>query len=388
MVMLADTDVGSIVTAAQSGAVWGLHLLLPEILLIPVLYMVQEVTVRLGIYTQRGHGELIREHFGKNWALLSVGTLFLSAVGALVTEFAGIASVGSLFHIAPLYSVGLATILLVLLGLTGSYQKVEWIGIFFGLFELLFIPIALMTRPTIHLTWNHLQMPMHNPSYLTLLAANIGAVIMPWMVFYQQNAVIDKGLRHEALHSARIDTWFGAILTQLVMIAVLITMWSTVSQLGPHTPMTHIHQIADALGQIVGQTWALILFGGGVLGAGFVASLVVSTAGAWGITEALNMPHSLSHKPHEAKLFYSIYSLAHLGGALIVLSGLPLMNLTIGIEEMNAILLPIVLGFLLLLERKALPDMYRMHGLYRQLVWVASAIVSLFGLYIAASLFV
>ncbi|TAN27004.1 MAG: divalent metal cation transporter, partial [Actinomycetota bacterium] len=120
VVMLADTDAGSLITAAQSGAKWGYRMVLPQLVLIPILYVVQEMTVRLGIVTGKGHGALIREHFGKGWALLSASTLFLSAIGALLTEFAGVAGVGELFGLPRTLTVPVATAFLIGVGVTGN----------------------------------------------------------------------------------------------------------------------------------------------------------------------------------------------------------------------------------------------------------------------------
>jgi Mn2+/Fe2+ NRAMP family transporter len=120
IVMLADTDAGCIITAAQSGAEWGYALVLPELVLIPILYMAQEMTVRLGVVTGKGHGQLIREHFGPRWATLSATTLMLSAVGALLTEFAGIAGVGELFGLSKWLTVPVATAFLVGLAFSRS----------------------------------------------------------------------------------------------------------------------------------------------------------------------------------------------------------------------------------------------------------------------------
>lgn len=133
IVMLADTDAGCLITAAQSGTQWGYTMLLPQFLLIPILYMVQEMTVRVGIVTRKGHGELIRENFGTGWAWLSAGTLAVSAIGALLTEFVGVAGVGELFGISKWITVPLATILLVGIAFCGSYRRVEKIGVTIGL---------------------------------------------------------------------------------------------------------------------------------------------------------------------------------------------------------------------------------------------------------------
>ncbi len=387
MVMLADTDAGSIITAAQSGAQWGYTMILPQLLLIPFLYVVQEMTVRLGLVTHKGHGELIRTHFGMGWAALSVITLFISAIGALVTEFAGIAGVGEMLHIPLWVSVPLVTGLLVAIGLTGSYKRVERIGIAVGLLELMFIVAALLVHPNpSQLTYGLTHLPITQGNYLFLLAANVGAVIMPWMVFYQQGAVIDKHLLPAQIKTARWDTWLGAILTQIIMIAVVVAMAATIGQSHPGASLNTIQDIASALKPALGTTGAVLLSGMGMVGAGFLAALVVSVAGAWGIGEAFHMKHSLNMPFKKAKGFYTIYTLAHVGGALLVLSGIPLISLTLDIEVMNALLLPIVLGFLLALEQVALPKEHRMKGIYKYSVWGMATLVMAFGLYMAGYL--
>jgi Mn2+/Fe2+ NRAMP family transporter len=381
MVMLADTDAGSVVTAAQSGALWGYGMLLPQLLLIPVLYVVQEMTVRLGVLTRKGHGELIRDTFGRPWAFLSVLTLFVAAVGALVTEFAGIAGVGQLFGVPKVYSVGAAALLLIGLGVTGSYRRVERVGIALGLFELLFLPAALMSHPDpVALVHGLGQLPLGNHGYLMLLAANVGAVIMPWMVFYQQGAVIDKGLKPRQLRGARLDTLVGAVVTQLVMIFVVVAVAATIGRSGHAAALQSIPEISRALEPFLGFAGAKLAFGLGILGASLVAAIVVSVAAAFGIGEAFGCPHSLNSQVGEASHFYLAYVLALVLGAAVVLTGLPLIHLTIDIEVMNAILLPVVLGFLLALEARALPAQARMRGPYRWFVYLATGSVILVGL--------
>src|SRR5579863_1541521 len=132
--MLADTDAGSIITAAQSGAQWGYRLLLVQFLLVPILFIVQELTVRLGLVTRRGHGELILDHYGRGWAWLSVSTLALACLGALITELSGLAGVGLLFGVPAGISVSLAAGAIILVVLTGSYRSVEGVAVALGLF--------------------------------------------------------------------------------------------------------------------------------------------------------------------------------------------------------------------------------------------------------------
>ena len=381
MVMLADTDAGSIITASQSGAQWGYSMILPQIILIPILYVVQEMTVRLGLVTRKGHGELIREHFGAGWAIVSVVTLFVACIGALVTEFSGLAGVGEMFHIPTWLSVPVITLLLIFIGLSGSYRRVERIGLAVGLLELLFFVAALMSRPDLgQVAQGAIRLPVGEGNYLFLLAANVGAVIMPWMVFYQQGAVVDKHLKPGAIRLARWDTRIGAVLTQLIMLAVVITTAAAIHGTQPNATLNNIQDITTALKPSLGDS-GTILFGLGMAGAGFLAALVVSLAGSWGVAEALNIKHSLNLPFHKAKTFYGIFTVAHIGGAAIVLLGIPLVSLTLDIEVMNAILLPIVLGFMLLLERVALPAEYRMQGAYKYFTWLLCGVVMAFGVY-------
>src|ERR1035437_734165 len=173
VVMLADTDVGSIITAAQSGAQWGYHLLLLQFLLMPVLFIVQDLTVRLGIFTGKGHGELIRETFGAGWAWISVIGLAVATVGALLTEFSGVAAVGQLFGVPRAVSLSLAVAFLLFVVWTGSYRRVERVAIALGLFEFAFFWVAVAAHPRGHdLAAGLLHAPLSSPAYLYLVSAN------------------------------------------------------------------------------------------------------------------------------------------------------------------------------------------------------------------------
>jgi Mn2+/Fe2+ NRAMP family transporter len=383
IVMLADTDAGCLITAAQSGAQWGYTMVLPEIVLIPILFMAQEIVVRLGIVTGEGHGSLIRKHFGLGWGSLSAGTLLVSAVGALLTEFAGVAGVGELFGISRWVTVPVATAFLIGLALTGSYRKVERIGIAIGLAELTFIPVMILSHPSMHGLVHGLgTLPLGQRSYVYLLAANVGAVIMPWMIFYQQSAIVDKGLHPRALRAERRDTAVGALITQGIMIVVIVAFAATIFKVDPNLPLNTVGQLAGALTPYIGSMASKVLIGAGILGGALVAALVVSLAGSWGICEVLGWRHTLNERLNRKNAkFYLIYALAHIVGAAIVLASFDLVSLAVDVEVMNSLLLPIVLGFLLVLERKALPPEHRMRGGYRFACTALCLIVIGFGLY-------
>jgi Mn2+/Fe2+ NRAMP family transporter len=381
--MLADTDAGCLITAAQSGTEWGYAMVLPQLVLIPILYMAQEITVRLGLFTGKGHGQLIREHFGRGWGLLSASTLLVSAIGALLTEFAGVAGVGELFGVSKWITVPVCTAFLIALAFARSYRRAERIGIAIGLAELLFIPAMLLAHPKVGDLLHGLgSLPLGHSSYVYLLAANVGAVIMPWMIFYQQTAVVDKGLRPAQLRRERHDTAVGAVLTQLIMIVVIVTFAATVWHTDRGATLNTVGDLARALTPHLGGTTARVLIGASMLGGALVAALVVSLAGSWGISEVLGWKHSLNERPSRKNAkFYLIYVLAHVLGAVIVLASWNLVRLAVDVEVMNALLLPIVLGFLLLLEHKALATEHRMRGTYRGVVTALCLIVMAFGLY-------
>ena len=383
VVMLADTDVGSLITAAQSGAQWGYRMVLPELVLIPILYVVQEMTVRLGIFTGQGHGALIRDRFGRSWALLSAGALLASAIGALVTEFAGVAGVGEMFGIPRTVSVPVATVFLIAIAMTGSYRRFERIGIAVGLAELVFVPAMLMAHPNPAAILSGLaSLPLGHSSYIFLLAANVGAVIMPWMIFYQQGAVIDKGLSRRSIRRERQDTAVGAILTQIIMIMMVLALAATVGVTHPGAALNTVGQISQALQPFLGSTAARLMLGAGILGAALVAALVASLAGAWGLSEVFGWAHSLNERPkRRSARFYLTYVLAHAIGAAVVLASFDLIRLAVDVEVLNALLLPVVLGFLLALEAKALPPEQRMHGWYRFAATALCLVVIGFGLF-------
>ncbi|HLW91231.1 MAG TPA: divalent metal cation transporter [Roseiarcus sp.] len=373
VVMLADTDAGSVVTAAQSGAQWGYRLLLLQFALIPVLYIVQELTVRLGVVTGRGHAVLIKQHFGRFWAWVSVSTLMIACIGALLTELSGLAGVGDMLGVPMWATMTLTVGALVAIAVTGSYLSVERIAIAIGAFELAFLLVAWLAKPGLgEVARQSLEMPLSDPKYLLLVSANIGAVIMPWMVFYQQSSVVEKGLKIEDLAAARADTAFGAVATQLTMAAVLVAAAAALSQGGTGAALDTVQEIAQAFTPVLGEWAGRLAFALGVSGASLVAAIVVTLTAARTLGELMSYHHSLEHSLREAPWFYAVYAAVLVIGAAIVMSGANLVTLSVSVQVMNALLLPIVLGFLFLLARR-LPPPFRLAG--RRAVMTAGTII-------------
>ena len=373
VVMLADTDVGSVVTAAQSGVQWGYRLLMLQVVLVPILYVVQELTVRLGIFTGRGHGELIRDTFGGFWAWVSAGGLAVASAGAMLSELSGVAGIGDLYGIPRAVSLPLAAAALIGIVLTGSYRRVERVAIGIGLFELAFFVVAWAAGPDVaSMAVQSVQIPWTNTDYLYLVAANIGAVIMPWMIFYQQSAIADKKLRPEHFTAARWDTAIGALVTQLIMGAVLVAAAATLapgaSTNGDAPSLSTVGEVSGALTPLLGETIGRAVFSAGVLGAGLVAAIVASLALAWGLGEVSGYKHSLELHPLKARWFYGSYAACVIVAALVVGLVPDLVSLNLAVQVMNALMLPLVLGFLFALAVKALPPQVRLRGWYRHLV--------------------
>src|SRR3981081_2044509 len=271
IVAFADTEAGSITTAATSGAQFGMKLVLLQLLLIVPLFVVQEMTVRLGTITGKGHAQLIRENYGLAWTWVSLGTMLITNLAALITEFIGIAGAALVFGLPVAPMVIVSATVLIGVAFSGRYKRAEVFALGLCLLELLFIPAAFAAHPDPGaLVREGLfgSQPLGNRDYLLLVAGNIGAVIMPWMIFYQQSATVDKGLRPKDLNLARVDTAIGAVLTQVIMTPVVLTCAATLFV--HHVAVSDAAHAALALVPLTGSKLAGIAFGAGLVGAAVI----------------------------------------------------------------------------------------------------------------------
>ena len=296
VVMLADTDAGSLITAAQSGAQWGYKLLTLQVVLIPILYIVQELTVRLGMVTGKGHAQLIKEQYGAIWAWVSTTTLIVSCIGALLTELSGLTGVGALLGVPQTATLALVVTALLIMAVTRSYLSVERIAIFVGAFELVFLLVAWLAHPALNeVASDAVTIPITDSKYLYLASANIGAVIMPWMVFFQQASIVERGLKVRDIASARADTAIGAVITQLVMMAALVAVAATLGKAAGDHKLDTVEEIAAAITPFLGQVGGKILFALGMAGASLVAAIVVTLTAARTLAEVIGAKHSLEN---------------------------------------------------------------------------------------------
>ncbi len=379
--MLADIEAGSVITLAQSGAQWGYRLLLMQILLIPLMFMAQELTVRLGLCTGKGYAELVRQRYGQGIAMAATAVLLFSCFGALITEMSGLVGAGSLFGVPAWATLTLLLTLIIGMVASSSYRLIERMAFAIGLFTLAFVVMAVEARPSAgEIAREIWRIPFGDSRYLYLVAANLGTSIMPWTIFYQQSALINKGLNSGQLRAARIETMLGAILCQILSAAVLIASASSLSAHHHARGLDNIVQIGEAFGTLIGP-WGKAVFAIGLSGGALVATIVVCLSAAWAMGEAMGVRHSLEQHPLDAPWFYGPFAVLLIAGAVLVGSGVNLIRLSIAVAVLNALLLPSVLLLLFLLARRALPDEHRLRGFYAVLVATGFGLTALLGLY-------
>ena len=370
--MVADNDAGGISTYAQTGAKTGFSLLWAFIILVPMAYYVQEMTVRLGAVTKRGHAEAIFDGFGKFWGWFSIFDLALINWLTLVTEYIGMTQAMRLFNIPEWITFLGVTLLLLSIVISGSYWTFEKITLFFCLFNLVYIPAAIWAMRTgnVHGGWLTVGKGFLNPHFgfaggfapiavLTLIMANIGTTITPWQIFFQQSAVVDKGMDISQIRAGKIDTFIGSLMT-CVVAAFIIIATAAVFYYNPDPDpkwrmIDSAAHTAAAMPEVMpnenlGQ-WAKVLFAIGLFDAGLLGALCISLATSWALGEVFGWAHSLNRGVREAPWFYVAYVLMLMSAGLVsLIASIDLQNLiTIFVQVVAVTLLPAALTFLILL---------------------------------------
>lgn len=355
LVMLGENDGPSMVSYATTGASYGIGFFVPFILLTFVMaFIVQEMTVRLGAATHRGHAELIFQRFGPFWGYFALGDLVFGNVLTLATEFIAIQAGGLYFGLPAWLSVAVGVLLVVASLALRRYATWERVLMGLAIFNLLFVPAALYAKPSgvalAHAVaaWGPLPGGF-NAAFVTLILANIGATVTPWMIFFQQSAVVDKGLTCADLTQGRIDTAIGAA---LAAIAAIATVAAAAPLFAAHVDVSQFASGADfatALRPLLGTTGAT-LFALGIIEAGVVAAMTISTSLSYALAEALSVRHSLNLGLAQGRLFYGAAITSTLVAAAIVLiPGAPLLAMTLTVNVIATLLMAPALLFLLLL---------------------------------------
>ena len=348
VVMVADNDAGGITTYAATGAKYGYNLIWFLLLLIPVAYYVQEMTVRLGAVTKRGHAEAIFDGFGAFWGWFSLVDLMILDWLTLVTEFIGMTSALQIFGIPPWVTVAGVVALMGMIVLNGRYWTWEKIALLFCALNLIYIPGAFMVHPDVSAILKDGMVPNFpggfNGELFFFLMANIGTTIAPWMLFFQQSAVVDKGMLEKDIPWGKFDTLLGATLTVVVAIFIVVVTGTVLKGVD----IDSASQAAEHLlktDHYVGTFMAIGLFDAGLLGA-----ICISLASSWAFGEIFGWAHSLNQKIKEARWFYASYFFTLVTAGLVVLiPGAPLVLITLFVQVVAVTLLPAALVFLILL---------------------------------------
>ena len=362
IVMVADNDAGGISTYAVTGSKYGFSLLWMFLLLLPMAYFVQEMTVRLGAVTKRGHAEAIFDGFGPFWGWFSLIDLCITNWLTLVTEYIGMTAAMSLFGVPPWLTCIAVTAVLFAVVLSGKYWTFEKLTLFFCAFNLVYIPAALwaMDTPTAP-TWNEVFRGFYAPEFvggfdmdlIFIIMANIGTTIAPWMLFFQQSAVVDKRLDVHDIRYGKLETLIGSFSTCTVAVFIIIATAAVFFHHKPPIEIEDARQTAEAIVPLLpaGQgEMARKLFAIGLFDAGFLGALCISLSSSWAVGEVFGWAHSLNKKVKDAPWFYLVY-LFMLGssGAVVLIPGAPLITITMFVQVVAVTLLPAALVFLLLL---------------------------------------
>jgi NRAMP (natural resistance-associated macrophage protein)-like metal ion transporter len=348
VVMIADNDAGGITTYAATGAKYGYNLIWFLIILVPVAYYVQEMTVRLGAVTKRGHAEAIFDAFGSFWGWFSLVDLMILDWLTLVTEFIGMTAAMRIFGVPEWLTVLAVCLLMGLMVVNGRYWTWEKIALAFCFLNLIYIPAAFLVHPSVAQIMKDGLVPNFpggfNGEMFFFLMANIGTTIAPWMLFFQQSSVVDKGITEKDIPWGRVDTWLGAWVT--IIVAVFIVVLTGTVLIG--VEINDAAQASEALWQkdrYVGAMMAIGLFDAGLLGA-----ICISLASSWAFGEIFGWAHSLNTKIKEAPWFYANYFFTLVTAGLVVLiPGAPLVLITLFVQVVAVTLLPAALVFLILL---------------------------------------
>ncbi|MEA2546716.1 MAG: hypothetical protein QOI09_1989 [Chloroflexota bacterium] len=354
----ADNDAGGITTYSLAGARFGYSLLWVILASQIVLFFTQEVGARLGLATGKGLMGLIRERWGVRWAAFAAAMMLLANLGSTVAEFAGIGSALSLFGIPPQISAAVAAVVVVSLIALGSYSRIQYLFVAIGLFvSVAYIISANLAHPAWDVALHSLIVPQlqSSPAYWLMVVGTVGTTITPWGQAFIQSYIADKGLRAEDLPASRVDVFAGALLTNVIaafiLVAVAATLWSS----GQHD-ISSASDAAKALTPLAGPA-ASVLFAVGLLGASFLGLGVVPLTSAYTACEAFGWETGVNWNWREAPAFYGLLAFFIGFAALFVMiPGLPLIQVMFSAQVLNAVLLPFILVFVMLLaaDRKML----------------------------------
>jgi len=346
----AGNDAGGIATYSQAGAKFGYELIWVMLILTVSFGVVQEMCARLGAATGRGLLDLIRERFGIAWALFAVVIILVANGGVTVSEFVGIGAAMELLGVSKYIAVPLGALLIWYLVIFGSYRKVEKILLLMTLVFFAYPVAAFMAKPNWSEVAHGAFVPTFkaDPAYIFLVVGLLGTTVTPYIQIFQQSSLVEKGVARRHYGPERIDAYVGAIFSNLMSISMIVATAATLYVVGQHE-IGSAADAARALEPVVGSA-ARVLFGIGLLGATLLAGAVLPLATAYAVSEAFGMPKGVNLDFRRGKIFFSLFTaLIVIGVVLALIPNIPVMQLLVGVQVLNGVLLPIVLVFILLL---------------------------------------
>ena len=353
IVMVGDNDAGAFATYGQAGQNYGTHLLWTLLLLVPVLYVNQEMVLRLGAVTGVGHARLILERFGKFWGAFSVIDLFILNALTIITEFIGITLAAGYLGLPRIAAVALAAAVIVGAAFTGSFRRFERIAITFCLGSLLLIPVYFLSHPHVTQMAHDFVIPQlpggagQLSTVMLLVIGIVGTTVAPWQLFFQQSYVIDKRITPRFMKYEKADLWIGIAIVVLGAGAVMgFTAAAFAGHAGGFTDAAGLARGLQAhAGRLAGVLFAIALLDASIIGA-----FAVSLSTAYALGDVFGLKHSLHRGVKGAKGFYAVYGgLVLAAAAVVLIPGSPLGLLTEGVQALAGVLLPSASVYLLLL---------------------------------------
>jgi Mn2+/Fe2+ NRAMP family transporter len=355
IVMVGDNDAGAFATYGQAGQDYGTRLLWTLLLLIPVLYVNQEMVLRLGAVSGVGHARLILERFGKFWGAFSVIDLFILNALTIITEFIGITLAAGYLGLPRILAVVLAGAIVVGAAFTGSFRRFERIAIMFCLGSLLLIPLYFLAHPHVSQLARGFVVPQlaggsgQLATVMLLVIGIVGTTVAPWQLFFQQSYVIDKRITPRFIKYEKADLWIGIV---IVVLGATVLMGATTAAFAGTHAAGHFNNaagLASGLQAYAGRT-AGVLFAIALLDASIIGAFAVSLSTAYAIGDVFGLKHSLHRGVKGAKGFYAIYAgIIAVSATVVLIPGSPLGLLTEGVQTLAGVLLPSASVFLLLL---------------------------------------
>ena len=338
-----DQDAGGITTYSVAGAQYGYSLLWSLPFIVLALAVIQEMGTRMGVVTGRGLADLIRERFGLRITLLCMAVLVVANLANTASEFAGVAASLEIFRISRLWSVPLTALLVFGLVVQGTYRAIERIFLVASALYVVYVVSALLAQPP----WGEILRQTVRPSfslqggYLITLITIVGTTIAPWMQFYLQSSIVDKGIRLRDLRWARLDAYVGSLVAGLIAFFIIVACGATLFPNGVRVETAK--DAALALEPFAGH-YATILFAFGLLNASVFSAAILPLSTAYAVCEALGWETGVDRRPREAPGFFIIYTLMIvLGAAPILLPRAPLVAIMFWSQTLNGLLLPLVL---------------------------------------------